>query len=86
MLVEKQYMFQSDRVRDLNMAEPESHTLHLLREIREDIRRVERKIDRLQKTANGLTETVAGRPARSTAAQLNATFTADSGNSCPKQR
>jgi len=42
------------------MAEPESHTLHLLREIREDIRRVDRKVDTLQDTVNGLSETVAG--------------------------
>src|SRR5208282_4067841 len=60
MLAGKEYIFQSDRVRDLNMAEPESHTLHLLREIREDIRRVDRKVDTLQDTVNGLSETVAG--------------------------
>ncbi len=42
------------------MAEPESHTLRLLREIREDIRRVDRKVDTLQDTVNGLSETVAG--------------------------
>jgi hypothetical protein len=27
------------------MAEPENHTLHLLREIREDIRKLDRKVD-----------------------------------------
>jgi hypothetical protein len=42
------------------MADPESHTLHLLREIRENIRRVDRKVDTLQDTVNGLSETVAG--------------------------
>jgi hypothetical protein len=42
------------------MADPESHTLHLLREIRENIRSVDRKVDTLQDTVNGLSETVAG--------------------------
>lgn len=65
--VGKRYIFQSDRMRDLNMVEPESHTLHLLREIREDmreiredIRRVDRKVDTVQETVYGLTETFAG--------------------------
>lgn len=42
------------------MAEPESHTLRLLQEIRDDIRKVDRKIDTLQDTVDGLRETVAG--------------------------
>ena len=53
------------------MAEPESHSLHLLREIREDIRRVDRKVDMLdrkvekniadlQEITDGLMQSVSG--------------------------
>ena len=31
------------------MSEPENHTLHLLRELREDVQRIDRKIDALDR-------------------------------------
>jgi hypothetical protein len=44
------------------MAEPENHTLHLLREIREDIRKLDRKVEKniaeLKDIADGLMQSV----------------------------
>ena len=53
------------------MTEPENHTLHLLREIREDVQKVDRKVDALDRKVDrnhddlkerigGLTRTLAG--------------------------
>jgi hypothetical protein len=36
------------------MNEPESHTLHLLREIREDVQKVDRKVDSLDHKVDGI--------------------------------
>jgi hypothetical protein len=36
------------------MTEPENHTLHLLREIREDIQKVDRKVDALDRKVDAL--------------------------------
>jgi hypothetical protein len=46
------------------MSDPESHTLHLLREIREDIQRLDRKVDKnhaeVKGLIDGLVQTLAG--------------------------
>ena len=53
------------------MSDPESHTLHLLREIREDIQRLDRKVETLDRKVDknhaevkgridGLVQTLAG--------------------------
>jgi hypothetical protein len=52
------------------MAEPESHTLHLLREIRGDLQGLDRKVDRnhaeLKDLIDGLAQTLAGEMAART--------------------
>jgi len=46
------------------MAEPENHTLHLLRELREDVQKIDRKIDsnhaELKEHIGNLTQALAG--------------------------